>query len=276
MQMTGLRRTGRPRKRPAPIGIKAAEQAFEVLEVLARAARPRSLLELSADTGMEPSKLHRYLVSLCARGMARRSEDSSLYQLGPAALFLGARSLAQLDEAGVMREVAVALSATLGEIAFIYVWSQAGPVMIYNEVPPNALISIRLGSIAPLFGSATGPVFIAFLPEGVTQPMLVQHALQEGFVPEPAIAKLRREICPKIQNDKVYWSEVTLIPNNSACAAPVFDGRGSLIGVIGVSLGQNRAKQLSIAETIALVRDAAAKASVSLGHNDEARASHSN
>jgi len=228
-------RAGRPRARKEPLGIKSVEQALDVIEALAQSDRARSLTELSRHTGMEPSKLHRYLVSLCARGMIKRVKDSGLYDLGPSALALGVASLSRLDDFDTLRESADKLSEQFRENSFVYVWTRTGPVLVHNRRPAYALVNLRIGSVVPLINSATGPVFLAYLDEAITRPILARDAKAEGVDLTAISRQLREHICPRIRADEVHWSDVTIVPNSAACASPVFDAQGDLIAVLGIS-----------------------------------------
>ena len=211
------------------------EQALDVIDALARSDRARSLTELSQDTSMKPSKLHRYLVSLCARGLAKRVKDSGLYDLGPGALALGVTSLSRLDDFDTLREAADRLSEQFRESSFVYVWTRTGPVLVHNRRPACALVNLRIGSVVPLISSATGPVFVTYLDEAITRPILVRDCKAEGLDLAEICRHLREEICPRIRAEEVNWSDVTIVPNSAACAAPVFDAQGDLIAVIGIS-----------------------------------------
>ncbi|MBV8923952.1 MAG: IclR family transcriptional regulator [Bradyrhizobium sp.] len=229
------RRAGRPRKRDTSLGIKAVEQGLSIVDILARNAQPSSLTELSAITGMNPGKLHRYLVSLCAKGIAKRHDTTGLYGLGPGAIALGLASLSRLDEFELVREAANELCTRFGQSTFVYVWASSGPVLVHNRLPPGALMNIRLGSVAPLVRSAVGPVFAAFLPPAVTEPILVRDAVELGIDPQKALRTAYQEVGPAIRRDRVFWADVSIMPDCSACAAPVFNASGELLCVLGIS-----------------------------------------
>ena len=72
--------------REAQRGVKAIEVAGRMLEVLARTQTPVALRELAAASHMSPGKVHRYLASFVASGLARQDHDSKRYALGPLAM----------------------------------------------------------------------------------------------------------------------------------------------------------------------------------------------
>ena len=70
-------------------GIKSVEVAGRMLDHLARAHAPVALRELATAGAMSPGKVHRYLASFVASGLARQDPDTRLYALGPLAMRLG-------------------------------------------------------------------------------------------------------------------------------------------------------------------------------------------
>src|SRR4051812_42906163 len=92
-------------------GIKAVEVAAKILSHLARAQNPIGLRELAAAGRMSPGKVHRYLASLVASGLARQDSDTRQYALGPLAMRLG---LAALNSHQPLRD-AIALQRELGD-----------------------------------------------------------------------------------------------------------------------------------------------------------------
>ena len=75
-----------------------------------------------------------------------------------------------------MREATDRLVAQFGESAFVYVWAQSGPVLVHTRRPFYAVVAPRIGSVVPLVGSATGPVFVAYMPLDVVRPVLARDA----------------------------------------------------------------------------------------------------
>src|SRR5215467_11164984 len=82
-------------------GVKAVEVAGRMLDHLAHNQAPVALRELAAAGRMSPGKVHRYLASFVASGLARQDPDTRQYSLGPLAMRLG---LAALNSYQPLRE----------------------------------------------------------------------------------------------------------------------------------------------------------------------------
>lgn len=213
---------------------------------------------------MEPSKLHRYLVSLCRADLVRKA-DIGLYDLGPGALELGGIAFGRLDDLACVEALVSELVERLRETAFIYVWTQSGPVMIRSRTADHTPVVLRLGTIAPLIGSASGPVFVAHLPREVTWPIIQRDAAVAGVEVTSAEHMLFEERAPRIRTEGVNVSDVTLIPNNLACAGPVFDAQGDLLFVIGTSMRRVGARK-TIDEVATEIKNVCAETSRRLGY----------
>jgi DNA-binding IclR family transcriptional regulator len=137
----------------APGGIQALDAALSVLRVLRSFDGPATLSDISREAGMPPSKVHRYLASFIHAGLAVQRERSGRYDLGPEA--------AELGVAAISRNNFVLRAAEgLEELA-----EATGQAVVRLERGPNlTTTSIGLGSTFPLLHSATGRVFLSYLP----------------------------------------------------------------------------------------------------------------
>lgn len=258
------RPSGRPGSGREPMGILAVDQALDLLQAISARLEPQSLMQLSRESGMEPSKLHRYLVSLCRSGIVAKTATGT-YALGSGAISLGGLALASLDKLAAFEDGLQDLVARLGESAFLYVWTTSGPVLIRVRRPAYSPVTLPVGTIAPMIGSASGPVFATYLPDEVTRPVVERDALFAGIDPQTAARQISETIAPRVRRELVHVSDTTLLPNSGACAAPVFDAQGDLLFVIGCSIRHNRTSTAAD-EVVELVRDAGREMSERMGH----------
>ena len=230
---------------------------MDVLNAVAESRGPATLMKLSGQLEMAPSKLHRYLVSLCRSRMVVRYDDTGLYDLGPAAYLLGAIGLARFEGFDLVYEGMRALSLRLGMNGFVYVWTEAGPALVRSQTVTQSIITLRIGSRVPLTESAIGPVFLAYLPETMTGEAL-ERDIRAGSLDAGATRRhFFDELCPTIRERGVFWSEKSLLPFLSACAAPIFDAQSELYCVIGVvtPTGDNSVEQDVVAAVLGAARD---------------------
>jgi len=154
-------------------GIQSVELAATVLQAMERGLGPMSLTQIALDSGMQPSKAHRYLVSLGRVGLVARSPRSGLYDLGPAMRRLGIESLRRMDEVGLASEHLPGLRDRTAHAVNLAVWGDHGPVVVRWDYGSYALpITVRIGATMSMLSSSIGRVYLAYLPETLTEPVL--------------------------------------------------------------------------------------------------------
>jgi DNA-binding IclR family transcriptional regulator len=222
-------------------GIQSIEVGNELLVVLADAPQPLTLKELAARSKMSAPKAHRYLVSYVRLGLVEQETDTGRYCLGAFALRLGLAALGRLEPvtvgAGVMRDLAEEIEQTVA----VAIWANHGATIVrWAGVDSPVSATLRVGSVAPLSRSATGLVFLAFLPERPWSALLKAELagnVRQRFRPqseaelEPTLKRIRRQGYSRASN---------FIPGITGLAAPVFGFDNSLalaLVTLGYSVG---------------------------------------
>ncbi len=205
---------GRPKKIKdgQSIGIQTVETALDVLAIITQEGEPIGLSELSRRTGLIPSKLHRYLVTLTKYDVVKQSVATGLYDLGPTALRMGLVALSRLDAMSSAQEIVGALAANTRSTVALYVWTELGPTLVRMDMgtPPPAIL--RVGTALPLVASATGRVFLAHLPSSQTTRLLRKEraAAQADGLPFPSTEELN-DTLGAIRAKEVYWTREAII-----------------------------------------------------------------
>jgi DNA-binding IclR family transcriptional regulator len=222
-------------------GIQSIEVGNELLVVLADACQPLTLKDLATRAKMSAPKAHRYLVSYARLGLVEQEADTGRYGLGHFALRLGLAALGRLDPvtaaASVMRDLAQEIDQTVA----VAIWANHGATFVrWVGVDSPVSATLRVGSVAPLSRSATGLLFLAFLPERRWAPLLKAELaanVRQRFGPqsqadlEPALERIRRQ---------GYAHTDRFIPGITGIAAPVFGYDKSLalaLVALGYSVG---------------------------------------
>jgi DNA-binding IclR family transcriptional regulator len=197
---------------------------MRVLAALAAGAGAQALSAIGARAGVSPSQTHRYLQSLLAAGMAVQ-DASGRYDLGPAAISVGIAALSRLDSFARAESALRSFTAETGRTSLLSVWGEAGAVVVrwFPGTPP-IYSSVTLGSILPLLHSASGHVFLAFLPEQVTAAVLLYERAHDHAVLPLNVANIRAEVRNRLLSD----AAPAMLSGLRAMAAPVFDLQGNL------------------------------------------------
>ena len=217
---TRFPKRGRPRTvNKAPVGIHAVEHAMAIMQCVVDSEGPIGLALMSRRTGISPNKLYRYLVSLGQHGYLSQSPISGLYDLGPGVRRAGLTALNRFDEMNAINEEIQRFAADQECNVFHYVWTEMGPTLVNVALGDfRATAMLRVGSVLPISRSASGRVFLAYMPKGLTAPLLEKEriaASRAGFA-TPSDEKLAREI-ETIRSSLVYMANETIMPEIGFC-----------------------------------------------------------
>ena len=243
-------------------GVQSLENGLELMLVLAHHRRPMKLTAVAEQAGVSPGKAHRYLVSFMRAGFVTQDADTGLYGIGPAALEFSLSCLATIEPISLASREAERLCAATGHTVAVAVWGSFGPTVVRWEQPPQpVMVNVGLGSVFPLYRSATGRIFAAFMPPDLVR----EYAARGGQAPSPDDA----ESIEQVRQRGIARAEGDFMQGMSAFAAPVFDDRGRLVlslTVLGYKGGFDHRWSSPVA---AALRDAATGLSRTLGHEHE-------
>ena len=238
---------------PAPTktrpGIQSVEVAGRILQALTTSGRPLALKDLAKAARMHPGKAHRYLVSLTRIELVNQDEASGHYGVGPMAISLGLAGLRNVDVVRTSTTLLPALRDEINETVLLAIWSPQGPVVFALEESSRPVyMNIRVGSILPLTTTATGRVFAAFLPRETTASLIASEQAEASRSQtmsqiNKTIEECRRRGMAEVQGD--------LVPGVNAIAAPLFDQKNRIVGVIG-AVGRSEELDVSYGGAVAL------------------------
>lgn len=154
-------------------GIRAIPIAFKVLEALKILDRPSQLGEIANIAKLPPSRVHRYLAGLAEVGLVTQNKTSGLYDLGEKLAEFGLRALSRTDPVTLGREIVAKLSYETGIDSHMTVWGTNGPtIMRWQQGRNQFAIKVAEGSNMSLLNTATGRIFLTYLPINATEALL--------------------------------------------------------------------------------------------------------
>ncbi len=213
-------------------GIQSIEIGARLLDALIETRAPMRLKDLSARTGLSASKARMYLVSLLRTGLVGQDEATGLYGPGPKALRLGMVALGQHELFTAARDLIHALGRETAHPVLLSAWDGSSPVILASSESPDALpIAFRIGARTPLWTTATGALFLAFLPEALVARLI------EAECPPDLRDGVRGEIEKTVTDGYRFFELVRLnreiaLTGYGAIAAPVFGRDGALEFVV--------------------------------------------
>jgi DNA-binding IclR family transcriptional regulator len=248
-------------ERATPRRIGAIEVGFRLVRVLESADGPLPLKDLSERAGMPPSKAYAYVASFVHEGLLAQDAVTGRYGLGPFAMSLGVAALRQSDLVEVARREATALSESTTCSVLLTTWGNRGPAIVYRvDGKRRGPTSVRIGYVLPLWRSAAGRVFLAYLPERETAALLREED------PQLTPAEVAAEVERIRKNGFATTGEGEEF---SGIAAPVLDHDGQLVAALTLSRPYDENTRERRMQLGVVVRDAAAFISKQLGHAHE-------
>jgi DNA-binding IclR family transcriptional regulator len=263
------RSAGAERRNIQSIGV-----GFRLIRCLEEAAGPLSLKDIAEHAGMSASQAHLYLASFAQLGMVRQDRVSR-YELGPYALQLGLAALRRMDIVAIAKEPMYALNRRTGEAAYLSVWGNRGPSIVRKVDGLRPIpMQLRVGYVLPLLNSATGRLFLSFLPRAETATIVKEElaAWPANARPEKPTTQKIDALVAETRRNGMTQTESLHNEGFAAISAPILDHEGTicasitLIGPIGLL-----DTDLDGEDAMAL-RTTTAEISRQLGFQDEARA----
>lgn len=249
-------------ERATPRRIGAIEVGFRLVRVLEAADGALPLKELSERAGMPPSKAYAYVASFVHEGLLSQDAITGRYGLGPFAMSLGVAALRQSDLVEITRREAEALSEATTCSVMLTTWGNRGPAIVYRvDGKRRGPTSVRVGYVLPLWRSAAGRVYLAYLPQRDTAELLAE---EEGALDPTLVAN---------EKARVLAAGFAVTGDNSeftGIAAPVLDHDGKLVAALTFSRPYDQNTQDRRAELGPIVRAAADAISRQLGHSVQA------
>ncbi|MFT5540421.1 MAG: DNA-binding IclR family transcriptional regulator [Alphaproteobacteria bacterium] len=212
-----------------------------VLKAIANLGRAGSLSEIARAARMPASRTHRFLAGMIQVGAVQQDPVSGYYDLGPLMVHLGVAALGRVDGVKMGTEALRVLTQETGLVSVLVIWGAGGPMVIrweQGELP--TAVRIREGRILPLLRTASGKIFMTYLPDGKSRPLAEKElaspehrASLSKLTTMEDVARLKQQILTTRLADNLGESEAGI----SGLSAPVFGADGEIamaIGVIGV------------------------------------------
>ncbi|MGP3911664.1 IclR family transcriptional regulator [Nonomuraea sp. 10N515B] len=245
-------------------GIQSVEIAMTVLLALEQSAGPASLTQIAALSGMQPSKAHRYLVSLGRAGLVSQSPSSGLYDLGPAMRRLGAEALRRMDEVALASEYLPGLRDRTKHAINLAVWGDHGPVIVRWDYGSHVLpITVRVGATLPMLTSSIGRLYLTHLPRTLTDPVI---AAQETTADERFTDEEIERIKADVRHTGYAVTSGGVIPGVTSVAAPVFTTGEALPLAVAIVLPARLATDDVLRAVTAELLTTTSEMSAQLGH----------
>lgn len=229
-----LRRPPAPLPAEPPTG-SAAERSLRLLGLLAKEGRAQTLAELASQLGLAKATAHRLCGQLLAGGYLARDIDERSFVVGPALRQLALDALNHGSARALRHEVLAEVVAKVGETCNFTTRDGASVLYLDRvEAPWPWRMTMDVGVHVPLHCTASGKLFLAFMPTGEREALLAHLPLPRLTARTITRVRTLRTECDAIAQSGHAIDREEFIVGLIAMAVPVRDAAGVVRAAIAV------------------------------------------
>lgn len=222
--------------------MRSLEKALFVIETMATQSN-WTLKALNAACSIPKGTLQRILRTLEELGYVRQVERGGSYALTLKFHKLGKQIVSQSNIVSMLRPVLQGLRDKVNETVNLSVLSDVEMVVIHQTTSNHALrMDSIIGTSFPAYLSASGKVFLAFLPEDELRNFIRELRSSDAAIDTDKINILYKEITA-VREQGIGLDFEELFKGIRCIAAPVFDDLGKIVATISCSVPTVRLDQ---------------------------------
>ena len=225
--------------------------------------------ELSEETGLLPSDVHRIVNSLEPFGYMEQNPLTKKYKLGMEFLIVAHLVHQRIKLREIARPHLLRLSESTEATANLAVFDRRTLEIIFVEQidsPSEVSIKARIGESNAPHCTSVGKILTAFMEPALANRVLKKNGLKkETSRTIISLPSLRREF--EAIRSRGYATDHGEAVEGACCiGAPVRDYYGKVVAAVSISIAETRLLRTNEQRLISLVRDAAGKISRSFGY----------
>lgn len=246
--------------------LQSVENALRILELFDVHNQELGLTEISRRLGVGKSTAHRLLATLESRDFVEQNPEDGRYRLGIKTIHIGSTKLNSINVIAECRQCLETLSGLSEETVHLSFYSN-GHITFVDKVPGRnpSVMSSMIGYRLPAYVSASGKVFLAFMPESERELFFRQHKLEPltpySITTREALLDALECIRKDGHGEDQQESDEGLV----CFAAPVFSNKSKIVAAMSVSGAASRMNARRH-ELIRMVKEAASAASRRCGY----------
>jgi IclR family transcriptional regulator, acetate operon repressor len=210
-------------------------RAFALLELIANAEQPPSLDDLTRASGLPKPTVYRILGLLARGDLVQREPFEKRYAVGPRVSALSLAVQVRSPLRGERHAILERLVEEIGETCN-FTMLDGSEVLYVDRVETlaNVRLHVRAGSRVPLHCTASGKLFLAFLPPAQVRTLLGPRPLKrytERTITD--LDALEREL-RKVRSSGIATDIGEYLEGSVCLAVPVSDPQGRVCAAIAV------------------------------------------
>lgn len=245
--------------------VQSIERALTLINTIVDAQRPLSIAELSQAAGLAPSTIHRIIQTLAARGYIHQDLATKRYDIGPEIVEISRSLYLRYDLVRRVRpylQDLVDLTGETAHLAELYGTS----AMYLSQLEPLSMVRMFTtpGSIAPLYCSDVGKLFLADLPPARVTDIIHKTGLRPR-TPHTITSPDDLDAALQVVREQGYAVDDEEREIGVRClSAPILNGAGKVIAAVGIAGSSGRVLRERVPELAACVQQVAHRAATEL------------
>ena len=214
--------------------VRAVERALDILLCFSQDKPSLSLTQIAEQVGMHKSTIHRLLATLEGKRFVIRDKVTGMYQLGYRFIELASIMLQDVDIQRCAQPYLQQLAVLSGETVDLAMLD--GDHVVYLQVvesPQRVKIAAAVGQQLPVYCTATGKAFLAYLPEYQVNEILARGMARYTDHTLVSLGDLYQDL-RKTRERGFAISEEEYEKDINAVAAPILDANGCPMAVIAI------------------------------------------
>lgn len=215
--------------------VQSVERALSILSILADSATDCSLGEITREAHLPATTVHRLLGALVNTGYVTQDPSTSRYALGSLLILIGQRAVRNNELIRVARPWLEEIAQQTGETVNLTA-RFSDSVMQLDHVESSSMlrVSYAAGERFPMHASASGKLFLAFLPPAELERILTSAL--EPYTPETIVCRSALENEISIIQQRGYSLDDAEREIGVRCvAAPIANERGEVSAAVSIS-----------------------------------------
>lgn len=236
----------------------AALRAFGVLEVIVRTDRPISMTEIVEKMDLPKPTVFRILNTIERAGLVLREPNSKAYTVGHRLARFGLDIMMNNSVQMARHAILQRIADEIGETCNLTMLDGSEVVYIDRVESRWPLkVDLQPGSRVPLHCSASGKLFLSYLPRTKRRAMLENLALERVTDKTVTHIDLLEAELDRIQANQVSIDNEEYLAGLICVAVPVFDSGGRIAASLAVQAPIARLPLVRAMEHVPVLRQAA-------------------
>jgi len=233
--------------------INSVAKAFEVIRVMSR--QPRwELGEICRATGFPKTTVFRIVLTLEEQGVVVQERKGGTYQLSLELFKIGSSIVSHFDLVDLARPACRALLQAIDETVNLTVPSGLDMLVVDKYVTTQILRPDSvIGTSFPIYRSASGKVYLAYLPESERNEFLQRIKTDTAGVTTKDLEMFSSEF-ESVRKYGFGYDNEEIYLGVRCIAAPIFDHSGQVVATLSCSIPSIRmndnSEQLFFSEVV--------------------------